>query len=215
MIVYIHGFLGSSEDWSPLCKILPSPYQALSNPETIQKPVTLIGYSLGGRLSLDFAAQRPELINNLIILSANPGIEDPSERSARLKWDQKWCDLIDKKGSTIFIQKWYQQPLFHSLREHSDFPTIFNRRTLNKPEDIKRAFQTWSPAILESQWKSIPNFPFRSLFLFGENDLKYRLVRNKLMRLGAQTDLIPNSGHAIHIENPKACASKIQEFLCL
>ena len=214
MNTYIHGFLGSVEDWSLLVEKLPGPSQFLSSPETIEKPVTLIGYSLGGRLALDFATRRPELVEKLVILSANPGIEDPQEREARREWDKKWCDLLKEKGLETFLDKWYAQPLFSEMRKQANYSEIFKRRMQNDPKEIIATFESLSPGVLPSRWDAIQKFSFPTLFLFGARDVKYQLIRNKLEKLGVNTDLIPNSGHAIHLENPTACANKIKEFLC-
>jgi len=214
MIIYIHGFLGSPEDWDPLCSELPGPYERRSTPEGIKKPVTLIGYSLGGRLALNFATRFPHLIEKLIILSSNPGIDDLEERQARLKWDQGWCDIIDNEGLSTFIERWYEQPLFSSFRKTSNFQEILKRRLQNDPNSIKETFQKWSPAILPSCWNAIKSFSFPSLFLFGEHDIRYHSIQKRLVELGLETDLIANSGHAIHLENPQACVEKIKEFIC-
>jgi len=231
MIVYMHGFLGCPDDWGPLCDKLPGPHQTLILPghdncplpddinsylaQKITKPVTLIGYSLGGRLALDFATQFPKLVKNLIILSANPGIDDPKQRQERLKWDQAWCDVIEQQGFPTFLERWYEQPLFHSLRNSPNFDATLKKRLQHNPEFMKEVFLKLSPAILPSRWSAIQKFSFPSLFLFGEHDIKYQSIRNNLVKLGVSTDLIPHSGHAIHLENPEACAAKIKEFLCL
>ncbi|WP_420422554.1 alpha/beta fold hydrolase [Simkania sp.] len=214
MITYIHGFLGGVEDWALLLEQLPGPYQTLTSPEGINKPVTLVGYSMGGRLALDFASRHPKLIENLIILSANPGIDDPKEREARLHSDEQWCHLIRNDGLEAFLEKWYAQPLFTDLRQRPDFPEIFKRRMENDPEDVIATFKQLSPGVLPSCWKAIEKFSFPTLFLFGDRDIKYHLIRNKLAQMGVRTDLISNSGHAIHLENPTECAHKIKEFLC-
>ncbi|MCB1084123.1 MAG: alpha/beta fold hydrolase [Simkania sp.] len=214
MITYIHGFLGGPEDWNPLIEQLSGPYQTLASPEEIEKPVTLVGYSMGGRLALDFATRHPKRVENLIILSANPGIDDPIKREARRLWDEEWCHLIKNQGFEAFLEKWYAQPLFTDLRKRSDFHEIFKRRMENDPDEVIATFRRLSPGVLPSCWKAIEKFLFPTLFLFGERDIKYHLIRNKLAKLGVKTDLISNSGHAIHLENPTECAHKIKEFLC-
>lgn len=214
MITYIHGFLGCPDDWNLLTEKLPGPYEALASPAHIEEPVTLIGYSMGGRLALDFAAHHPKLIESLVILSANPGIDDPEEREARRKWDAQWCDIIRDEGLEAFLDKWYAQPLFNELRKRADFPEILERRRQNDPEEVIATFKRFSPGVLPSYWEAIEKFSFPTLFLFGDRDIKYHLIRNKLAKLGVNTDLIPNSGHAIHLENPSECANKIKEFLC-
>jgi len=50
------------------------------------------------------------------------------------------------------------------------------------------------------------------MFLFGENDIKYRLIGERLQEQFPVV-WIPSSGHAIHLENPKKCARYIMEAL--
>ena len=120
MIIFLHGFLGNPEDWSKISECLSMPHHALTLPghnnvplpddinhalrQKISEPVTLVGYSLGGRLALDFAICFPELVEKLIILSANPGIDSEEERQERKKWDETWCQLIDKQGFPAFLK---------------------------------------------------------------------------------------------------------------
>ena len=225
MIVYLHGFLGCRSDWDFFCQTLPGPHLPLILPEPlpkdpvaallskISKPVTLIGYSLGGRLALNFAHRFPHLIEKLIILSANPGITDPKERKKRRAWEQSWCDIIDQEGFEMFLEKWYAQDLFKQLRCHPTFHAVLEKRKKHHKEAVKEQFLRLSPAVLPPLWEAIPHFSFPTLFLFGEHDVKYHLIHHKLEKLKMQTKMIPNSGHAIHLENPRGCIDIIKRFL--
>src|SRR3990167_2420505 len=82
-LVFLHGFLGSSRDWEPVCSYLP-PCQCIGidlpghgdSPfvETFNFPIPtpqfhLIGYSMGGRLAMQYALRYPERIASLLIVS--------------------------------------------------------------------------------------------------------------------------------------------------
>lgn len=215
MITYIHGFLGSPNDWKLLSSLLSIPHAALpiEDLHTLSEPSILVGYSMGGRLALDLAVRSPHLIQKLIILSAHPGIERDEERHTRLQRDQQWAQMIDAQGLPAFLQAWYEQPLFRSFKESPAFPDIFRERLKQDPEKVKALLLKYSPGIMPSHWSAIEKFSFPTLFLFGDRDIRYQLVRDKLLKRGISTKLIPNSGHAIHLENPVACAEKIKEFL--
>ena len=47
-----------------------------------------VGYSMGGRLCLELAVQRPDLVEALVLVSTSPGIADDAERAARLAADR-------------------------------------------------------------------------------------------------------------------------------
>lgn len=60
-------------------------------------------------------------------------------------------------------------------------------------------------------WESLHELPFPVLFLFGENDSKYHPIAKRL-EMDFLVDLLPECGHAIHLEAPKLCREKIQDF---
>lgn len=51
-------------------------------------PVTLVGHSLGGFLSLAVALRHPELVGALVMISSGPGFRDPTAR-------EEWNAYID------------------------------------------------------------------------------------------------------------------------
>lgn len=51
-------------------------------------PVTLVGHSLGGFLSLRLALRHPELVAALVLIASGPGYRDPDAR-------RRWNDYVD------------------------------------------------------------------------------------------------------------------------
>lgn len=218
MLTFLHGFLGSPQDWHPVCQHLNSSCTLLTLPGHQNKPcdltllekeipsnTTLIGYSLGGRLAMQFASRYPERIERLIILSAHPGLDNGKEK--RLKTDESWVQLLKTEGMEKFLKKWYQQPLFSTLD-----PRLTQNREPHDPQLLAKVLKNLSPAKLPSMWKSLQDFSFPILFLFGERDIKYKPIATRL-RKRFPVEFIPNCGHAIHLENPSLCAQKIQAFI--
>ena len=211
MLTFLHGFLGSPNDWQPLN--LPGKFLTLpghqGNPfdlsileREIPEKTTLIGYSLGGRLAMHFAYQFPERIERLIILSANPGLDE--EKKKRIAWDEKWASMLETEGMQPFLEKWYAQPLFSSLNR-----VLLKERESHDPKMLAKVLRDLSPAKLPSMWEKLHEFSFPMLFLFGENDIKYHPIAKRLGK-HFPVDFIPGCGHAIHIENPELCAKKIR-----
>ena len=112
-VVALHGFTGQGADFDPLRAFLP-PGSTLSSPDlpghgskrllkdlaayslpahlaaiseaATASQITLLGYSMGGRLALHWAIAHPERIQRLILVGASPGLATPDEPSRRLTW---------------------------------------------------------------------------------------------------------------------------------
>ncbi|MEX2267186.1 MAG: alpha/beta fold hydrolase, partial [Acidimicrobiia bacterium] len=94
----VHGFTQTIRSWEPMEARLPRDWdvQPLEVPDGLDFVATAetlgmrggtstwVGYSMGGRLSLRLALDRPDLVERLVLVSASPGIASPGEREARL-----------------------------------------------------------------------------------------------------------------------------------
>ena len=91
---------------------------------------TYVGYSMGGRLCLQLALDRPELVERLVLVSASPGIADDAERAARRDADERLAQEIERDGVDAFLERWLAQPLFATLpRERAGHRRATRRRT--------------------------------------------------------------------------------------
>src|SRR5579872_4234307 len=85
--------------------------EAAAGPE----PATWLGYSLGGRLALRVALDRPDLVEALVLLGATAGIEDPAARAARVEIDERLASGLERRGVERFVDGWLAQDLFARL----------------------------------------------------------------------------------------------------
>ncbi len=208
MFVFIHGFLGSPADWDPITQGLEAPFKCLTLPGHCDAPLDLasfekeipegsllVGYSMGGRLAMQFAHKFPKKVGGLVILSANPGLETGVDE--RLIQDEKWATLLERDFDT-FLDEWYAQPMFGYKRS----------RKGHDPKRLAKVLRTLSPAKLPNLWPHLKNFFCPKLFLFGENDIKYRLIGNRLRKY-FEVVFVPDAGHAIHIEQPEVILNEL------
>lgn len=216
MITFLHGFLGSPEDWKEVRKELSVSSITLSLPghgddpidiETFENQIPdqtiLVGYSMGGRLALQYAKKHPENVKQLILLSTNPGLK--KGRKERLEWDETWITLLENEGMESFLEKWYAEELFSSFRFTE---AIKQRRMQHCPDHLVQVMRNYSPAKMENLWPHLPHFSFPLLFLFGEDDIKYHTIGAELQP-NFECEWIPNASHAIHLEAPKEVAHHI------
>lgn len=200
-IVFLHGFLGTAVDWEPVCSFLPAcPCIGFDLPGhgnspfvedfTIAVPLFhLVGYSLGGRLALAYAAKHPEQIASLTLMSVHPGLKTEEEKQARLASDQEWAQLLFQLPIDEFLLKWYDHPLFKPFK-----PDLSMRKQQNIPH--------LAAALVYYSLAKQPRYEIDGV-LIGERDVKFRALYK-------QPILIPNAGHMVHLENPKAIAQIIK-----
>lgn len=219
-LLFLHGFLGCKEDWahvgaglSPFasCHAFDLPGHGQAPPITkhyleiihaqiqslCSSPI-LVGYSMGGRLALQLAERYA--YPHVIVLSTYIG----AEAEARLERDLEWARKLRTMEMHAFLQEWYDQPLFASLKTRPELlKDIVERRKCQDPERMAEVLSILSVARLPP----IHTFPKRCLFLYGELDEKYKALYAKLPNARG----IADSGHVIHLENPEQCIQYILE----
>ncbi len=219
-LIFLHGFLGAVEDWTPMidklkhnffCVALELGPLELGSLETIEctlKELPLqapayVGYSMGGRTALQLPTIYPSAI-----LSAHIGLDTEQEKALRWEEDLRWAQMLETQPIHSFLEQWYAQPLFQSLRnQHNLFEQILKRRSQQDPLTLALILRQMS---LGKQPKITAYHP-KTLFLFGEEDLKYEQFYATLPKTVLKKK-IPKAGHAIHLENPDGCVEAIKQW---
>lgn len=159
----------------------------------------LIGYSMGGRIAL----QLQECAQALVNLSGHPGLKTQKEREERLQTDQIWSEKLLNLPPQMFFTQWYSQGIFHPL----SLPKMVARRVKQNTQDIARVMLQMSLA----NQAQVVEFSCPTLYLYGENDSKYRDIFSRLPS-GVDVLSIEHSGHAIHMDNAAGCAQTILKW---
>lgn len=157
-----------------------------------EPPLHLVGYSMGGRLALQFRARYPEKVASLTILSSHLGLN--TDKQSRLDHDYHLADLI-LHSFDAFLDFWYDQPIFKTLVAKMDIRTL--RRGQN-PAHLAAALKAFSLGH-QSDLSSVP-----AQLLVGEFDTIYQTHYKNFPHT-----IIPLAGHAAHLENPKAVAGAL------
>ncbi len=229
-IVFLHGFLGTKEDWRPVTGALNQQFccvaydlpghgesPSLSADFDAQfaeelrglAPFALVGYSLGGRVAMGLHQQFPELVKRLIILSAHPGLSSEAEKAERLRRDLAWARQIAELPIEEFLANWYAQPVFSTLNQDPILKqALIERRKKQRPADLIAILKAWGLAH-QSQFT---HFPHPSLFLYGDRDLQYAKLYSTLP---ASVDVrkVEGCSHALLLEKPQRCAQYILNWL--
>lgn len=174
----------------------------------------LLGYSMGGRLALYLTLHFPERFEKVILESASPGLESAEARSQRRQRDEILAQQLETGDFYSFLSQWYQQPLFDSLRHHPSFDRLFQNRLQNQPKLLATSLRQMGTGTQPSLWELLPSHPVPLLLLVGEWDYKFQEINYKITQVCpvAQLEIIPDSGHTIHWENPSAYLKSVIKF---
>lgn len=182
-------------------------------------PPVLVGYSMGGRLAL-YAAQRfPRAARALVVIAADPGIEDAATRAERLTRDEALARQLaaasDQAAFTAWLQRWYAAPLFGNLRHHPHFEDLLQRRLRGRPASLAATMRGLSVGVQPVLWEALPRLPIPALFIAGADDAKYRVIADRIASLGGhwESAVCPGAAHAVHLEQPEAVAGLIRTFV--
>lgn len=241
-LVLLHGFLGDSTDWTPLIQALPDiQCHALTLPghgnlahqtqasiprlpefsrwlqqEIRARQLTdyhLLGYSLGGRLAMQFAASSPDGLRSLMIENAHPGLTTIDARHQRQQQDARWARRFYREPLPDVLADWYRQPVFEDLDAEARHQVI-QARAGNQGPSLAAMMCRCSLARQPDYrcWIKATNLSF--LYLCGQNDLKFQHIATQLAEPNPQITLrqLPG-GHNLHRAQPDLMAKIIRDWI--
>ncbi|MDM8529743.1 2-succinyl-6-hydroxy-2,4-cyclohexadiene-1-carboxylate synthase [Anaerolineales bacterium HSG25] len=245
-IIFLHGFMGQGKDWQPIAESLAERYcclwpdlpghgkhvdwlpdrsfdfatiaaELVAWLDSQNLPsVTLVGYSMGGRIALHIACHYPERIARLVLENANPGLNDEIARQQRVEWDQARAKELIELGLESFLERWYDMPLFDSLHRRPELLTRLKQsRRHNDARWLAKIISDLSPGRQISLWEQLPCLSLPVLLVGGALDSKYvdilTRIQSKLPR--AELKIIANAGHNVHLEQPTLFINHLTRFL--
>ena len=221
-LVLVHGFTQTPASWAPITEHLGAVARAPVVPDGVDfvtvadaladGPATYVGYSQGGRLCLQLALDRPEIVHKLVLVSASPGIADPDERAARRDADERLAEEIERDGVDAFLERWLAQPLFATLpRERAG---IDERRAANTVDSLTAQLRVLGQGAQPSNWERLGELRMPVLLIVGGLDTKYvDLAHRMAERLAdARVEVLDGAGHACHLEQPERVAQLLASF---
>ena len=171
----------------------------------------LVGYSLGGRIAMYHACQRPGGLQGLIVEGAHPGLSDEHARTSRRASDAQWAARLRHEPLASVFDDWYQQPVFASLTPAQREQLVALRSQNNGPA-LAAMLQATSLAEQADLRPELASCALPFFYLYGEQDPKFRDIARQLT---ATRHEIPHAGHNAHRENPAAVAERLAQILPL
>ena len=176
-------------------------------------PAVYCGYSLGGRLCLRLALDRPDLVGGLVLVGASPGIADPGARAERRAADEALARRIERQGVAAFLDRWLAGPLFSTLPAEAAGRAD---RLANSPAGLAYALRRLGTGAQEPLWDRLATLRPPTLLVAGALDAKFAAIATEMAAaIGprARVALVPGAGHAVHLERPGELAALVEGFL--
>ena len=176
-------------------------------------PGVFVGYSMGGRLCLRTALDRPEVVRALVLIGSTAGLGSHEERAERRRADEALADRLEQVGMDEFIEEWLALPLFAGLPSWARFDQ--ERRT-NTTEGLAESLRRAGTGSMEPLWDRLDRLSVPVLCITGSIDERYTELAGRLVDgvgAGARHEVIDGAGHAAHLERPDAVAEVVTAFL--
>ena len=185
--------------------------------ESAESAVHLLGYSMGGRLALFFALTYPERTRTLTIVSAAPGIASVAERAERRGRDNALADHIEQDGIVAFVDYWESLPMWKSQRRNlstEQRQQLREQRLQNRPSGLASSLRGMGTGAQPDLHPDLRSLSVPTLLIVGAEDGKFVTVNRQMAQRipKARVVIFPETGHAVHLERPRAFASTVLNF---
>ncbi|HEX9133978.1 MAG TPA: 2-succinyl-6-hydroxy-2,4-cyclohexadiene-1-carboxylate synthase [Ktedonobacteraceae bacterium] len=174
----------------------------------------LLGYSMGGRIALYTAFSG--YFRALILESASPGLDDPTEREQRRLSDEILAARIEREGIPAFIEHWENLPLFASQKT---LPiecrqALHMQRLQNSAAGLAQSLRGVGTGVQPPCYARLPSLHIPVLLIAGELDTKFTAIARHMAQMLPQSQLqiVSGAGHTVHLERPKEFASLVGDF---
>jgi 2-succinyl-6-hydroxy-2,4-cyclohexadiene-1-carboxylate synthase len=224
-VVLVPGFTQTAASWRGVSQVLRASCDvvALNVPTRATFATTALaigaqgkravyaGYSMGGRLALRLALDRPELVTALVLVSSTAGIADEAARAERVASDEALAASIERDGVEPFLERWLAQPMFATVPP--DAPGLSERRGLSA-RYLAHCLRVLGAGAMEPMWDRLPELQMPVALVTGRADAKYEklaLAMRERMR-GEVVHECLDGGHALALEQPAALGGVIASF---
>ncbi len=173
-------------------------------------PVTLAGYSMGGRVALHLALAHPERVSRLVLVSTTAGIEPAAERAARRERDEALAAWMQEHAIDEIADRWSTQPLFAD-QAASVAAVARADRLRNDPAGLAASLRGIGTGVMVPLWERLGELTMAVTVLAGERDAKFVAIAERLTDElpNANLTIVPGAGHALTLEAPRAVAEAI------
>jgi 2-succinyl-6-hydroxy-2,4-cyclohexadiene-1-carboxylate synthase len=233
-VVLVHGFTQTRKSWAPLLPRLtrrrhvvavdaPGHGGSAEHRTDLVEGARLlgerggraayVGYSMGGRLTLHLALARPDLVERVVLVGATGGLDTEEERAQRRRADEQLAADLERDGLDAFLRRWLANPLFATLP--ADAAAVEDRLE-NTVDGLADSLRRTGTGTQRPLWDDLGALVMPALFVVGERDEKFTALAHRLAAgwgAEANVEVVPDAGHACHLEQPEAFLDVVEPFL--
>ncbi|MDQ7007988.1 MAG: alpha/beta fold hydrolase [Acidobacteriota bacterium] len=173
----------------------------------LDEPCRLVGYSMGARVALVLALERPELVRALLLVGVHPGLE-PAARERRRAEERRWQSRLRDQGLLAFLSWWESRPLFASQARLD--PGVRGRqnrlRRRHRAAALAGALDTLGLGVMPACLGRIGTMNLPMHLAVGEDDRKFVDLGRQIARATdgrATLEVVPGAGHNLVLEHPE------------
>lgn len=180
--------------------------------------VDVVGYSMGGRVALAMTAWVPDRVRSVVAIGGRAGIRDTAERDERRRRDDALADAIESRGIEWFVDTWLDGWIYDTQRRLGAGHMEAVRRSRiarSQTRGLGAALRGYGSGAQPYIADALARCGRPVVLLVGELDHRFAPVADELGRMipGARVVVVPEAGHATHVENLDGTAAAIVGFL--
>jgi len=168
----------------------------------VSGPATIIGHAFGNRIARTLAADRPELVSAVVLLSSSGKVQPTDDIAEAIRLAQATDTPPDVRRIAV------QQAWFAPGHDGTTWMGGWSQLVMT-------AYLAAAAATPIEDWWTAGSKPV--LIVQGLCDVAAPVGNGRLLKqeLGERATLVelPDIGHAMPVEDPRACARPILEFL--
>jgi 2-succinyl-6-hydroxy-2,4-cyclohexadiene-1-carboxylate synthase len=233
-VALVHGFTQTRRCWGPIADELASDHELVlidapghGRSSAVRAdlaaggrqiadtagPATYLGYSMGGRFVLHTALERSDLVRGLVLVGATAGLDDASERAARVADDEARATRILEIGVEAFVDEWLALPIFAGLPREAG---CRRERLTNTPEGLASSLRLAGTGTQVPTWDRLGALEMPVLVVAGADDHKFAALGERMASSigdNARFATVEGAGHTAHLEQPGRFLATLRAWL--
>ena len=171
---------------------------------------TLLGHSMGGYITLDYADKYAETLNGFGLLHSSAYADD----DAKIETRKKAISFIELNGTAAFLKTTIPNLFFNIEKSKKDIDDLIKRGNNINPQVL---IQQYKAMITRADTTSIlKTFNYPILFIIGEHDkavpFEHSLQQSHLPQI-AYVNILDKTGHMGMKEEPEQMNKYLRNFL--